>query len=129
MKIGDIVYYYEHWSDSIIKSEVTEFSGNKQYAKIHCLSVVDIDGDDICKQYGCETRLISDLYSSHHEAYNTYFIKKNKCIKKYCDIIKTIEDLINFPLHHCICGEEYTNNEAKEAYKIRAKELLNIQVK
>lgn len=41
----------------------------------------------------------------------------------YKESIKTVEDLINFPLSHCFCGEEYTEYEVIAAYKERAKEF------
>ena len=47
---------------------------------------------------------------------------------KYCSKINTIEDLVKFPINHCLNGEEYTNNEAYQAYKIKVKELVGIDL-
>lgn len=49
-------------------------------------------------------------------------------VQKYCDEIKTVEDLLKFPLKYSFNAEEYTNYDAMEAYKIKAKELLNINI-
>ena len=45
---------------------------------------------------------------------------------KYKREIKNLNDLLQFPLHHCFCGDEYTDWEAVEAYKTRVKELTGL---
>jgi hypothetical protein len=49
-------------------------------------------------------------------------------VQKYCDEIKTVEDLLKFPFKYSFNAEEYTNYDAMEAYKIKAKELLNVNI-
>lgn len=45
-------------------------------------------------------------------------------VKEYYDSIKTLLDLMKFPLDNCIsCAEEYTDWIAREAYIRRAKEF------
>ena len=51
----------------------------------------------------------------------------NTLVKQYCSEINNLEDLIRFPLEHCFSGE-YTDYEARKAYRIRAKELTNIEM-
>ena len=51
--------------------------------------------------------------------------KKEEKIQKYCDAIVTMDDLVKFPLTHCI--DENSKNfdvEAKTAYLRRAQELI-----
>lgn len=57
------------------------------------------------------------------KAYNEF---RNKLIEEYKAEIRTLEDLLKFPLSHCFCGEEYTDYEARDAYIARLKELTNI---
>ena len=45
------------------------------------------------------------------------------------DEIKSVEDLLKFPFKHAFNAEEYSNYEAAEAYVIRAKELLGVEIK
>lgn len=48
-------------------------------------------------------------------------------VEQYKNEIKTLKDLLEFPLSHCLsCGEEYTEYEAQKAYRIRANELTNL---
>lgn len=67
------------------------------------------------------------IFKTKEDALKAYKESSNKLIEKYKNEIKTLEDLIKFPLSHCIaCGEEYTEEEAREAYEIRAKEIIGI---
>lgn len=69
------------------------------------------------------------IFKTKEDAIKSYEESANKLIEKYRNEIKTLEDLIKFPLSHCIaCGEEYTEEEANEAYKIRAKEIIGIEI-
>ncbi len=69
------------------------------------------------------------IFKTKEDALKAYKESSNKLIEKYKNEIKTLEDLIKFPLSHCIaCGEEYTEEEAREAYKIRAKEITGIDI-
>ena len=54
---------------------------------------------------------------------NANIKKSDELINKYKAEIKDMNDLLHFPLEHCFNGEEYTEYEAMEAYKIRANEL------
>ena len=130
MKVGDIVYFYEHWTDSIEKGKIeslNEFDGVKT-AEVKHIGIVDMDGATICKTYGTSTRKIEALYPSSTAAYEAYFKKNIENTNKYKDEIKTLKDLVVFPLYNCLNGEEYTDYDAKEAYKQRAKELLGIDL-
>ena len=42
--------------------------------------------------------------------------------------MKDLKDLLKFPLNHCLNGEEYTDYEAKAAYKQRVNELVGIDL-
>ncbi len=68
------------------------------------------------------------IFKTKEDALKAYEESFNKLVEKYKNEIRTLEDLIEFPLSHCFCGEEYTEEEAMEAYKIRAKEITGIDI-
>lgn len=67
------------------------------------------------------------MFLTEKDAIDVFEKSREELINKYKEEIKTVKDLIIFPLVHCLCGE-YANYESIEAYKIRAKELLNIEI-
>lgn len=137
MKPGDIIYYYEHWSDNIIKAEIEktglyarDFSDDAQLnvVAVKMLCAVDYTGEELCKVPGSCCKKVSDLYESPQSAYDAYQIEQHTIIKEYCNEINSLEELLRFPLEHCLYGEEYTDNAACRAYKIKAKELAGIDL-
>lgn len=128
LKENDIVYFLQHWTyGNVIQGKVTRILKD-DIVKIHCLHSVDRNGEITSDEYGEQMVNISKVFPSPVDAYALSDKIKDNCIKGYCQNIKTIEDLIHFPLKHCLNGEEYTDNNAVEAYKIRAKELLDIKL-
>lgn len=127
MDVGDIVYRYEHWADIIEKVKVIE--DREDVVKIKSICAVSYDGESITNTYGELYEITDDLFYSSKEAYDAYCAKHGKRIKNYCEQIHTVEDLINFPLKHCIGnGEKYTDHEARHAYIDMAKKLLGIRI-
>lgn len=110
VKIGQIVYYEEHQTGNIDKATITEIIND---------TAVKIASEN----YGTRDYPINELYTSLDEIKKVIKEKWDKDVKMYKESIKTVEDLINFPLTHCFCGEEYTEYEAIAAYKERAKEF------
>ena len=68
--------------------------------------------------------LLENIYPSMkacQEAVRKTFIEE---VEKYKAEIKTVRDLIIFPLEHTVSdAEEYSNDAARRAYKERAEEL------
>lgn len=130
MQVGDIVYFYEYWSDSIEKGKIEELKNvnGLKAAEVRNIGVVDSEGKTISNAYGTSTRYVENLYPSAASAYSVYFEKSIKQKRQYIEKIKTVRDLVDFPLNHCLCGDEYTDYDAKAAYKQRVKELLNIDL-
>lgn len=119
IKIGQTVYFKEHWSGVIQEAKVIDillmedqkrYSG-KKYAKLKC---------DI----GTCGSLLEALYPSFKAC-------EDACLKAFADKvaeykaeIKTIQDLIIFPLKYIVSyAEEYSDGAARQAYIERAKEL------
>lgn len=72
--------------------------------------------EEIC---GCSK---DDLFVTYGEAKRAVERNRQNRIKRYCLDIETLDDLILFPLLFPLVGEN-ANEEAKEAYLIRMKEL------
>ena len=71
MNVGDIVYYYEYWSDSIIKAKVVEMG--EYNVKVSSIGVVTYDDQLFVKFSEVSTRRIDRLFPSAKEAYNIYY--------------------------------------------------------
>lgn len=130
MNKGDIVYYYEHWSKSIIKGRILKIYEVKDIlvAKIESICFVSYDNQIIDNAYGVSNRPVLELFNSAKETYDFYYRKQKERIEEYSKEICTIEDLIKFLLEHCLFGEEYTDDAARQAYINMAKELLKIEL-
>lgn len=72
---------------------------------------------------------IEDCYKTEAELRQAMQIKKKERVQNYCESIKTVEDLVRFCYDNAMLAEEYTNWEARKAARIRAKELLGIELK
>lgn len=127
VKVGDKVYIQEHWTGLVFRGKVYEVG--EEGVLVHGENFIDLDGSDAETFYGSTGGTWDNVYLTPEEAFEAIKRKNLEKIKKYCDEIVDVKTLIEFPTNHCFCGEEYTNYEALEAYKIRAKELLGIDIK
>ena len=113
VKIGQEVCYVEAWSDNIIEGTIQ--------------NIIQVNDTPCCvlkEKYGTETRAIESLYPPVDACKKAMEEESKQLIAKYKAEIKTLEDLIRFPLNHNVgSAEEYTNYEAIAAYKERANEL------
>ena len=126
MKVGDVIYHYEQWSRNIMKGSVKEIG--KDYIIVRDESAVDENGEEICYCPGeiyCDCKEVQ-LFTSAHAVYEEQLKIQQDKIKRYCEQIKSIEDLMKFPMNHCLTGEEYTDYEARQGYIDRTYELLGI---
>ena len=126
VNIGDTVFFIDHWNGHIIRGTVESLL--PEGANVHCDAIVDENGNKIEDTYGTGGARFEKLYASAKDAYDAKKKLYEEAVKKYCDEIKTGADLISFPLTHCLCGEEYTDYPAIEAYKIRARELAGVDL-
>lgn len=119
VKIGQTVYFREHWSGVIEEAKVIDIlfvedqkrHPGEKYAKLKCTV-------GTC---GALLQNIYPLMEACQDAVQKKFIKE---VEKYKAEIKTIRDLIVFPLEHTVSSaEEYSNDAARRAYKERAEEL------
>lgn len=119
VKIGQTVYFREHWSGNIYKAKVANIgiaddqsrSPGKKYAELKC-------------ELGTCWAAIENLYPSFKDCETAVLKTFADEVAKYKAEIKTIRDLIIFPLKHTVSNaEEYSDDAARRAYKERAEEL------
>lgn len=119
VKIGQTVYFQEHWSGVIQEAKVTDILPmedqkrypGKKYAKLKCRI-------GTC---GASLENIYPSFKACQEAVQKKFIED---VEKYKAEMKTVRDLIIFPLKQTVSdAEEYSDDAARRAYKERAEEL------
>ena len=122
VKIGDIVYSVEPWSERIQKACVSEIC---EYGVLfHCLAFVDKDGNDIANNRGVFAGATWDnLYLTAEEAHERQKSKNEAAFLAFCEKIQTVDDLVRFALEEDITGSEYSDCNARKAYISRAKDF------
>lgn len=120
-KNGDVVFVNGTWNTAE-KCKITGFvekesSTGKPVYTLHSL--------DNYGTFGATEDCIFDTKENAISAHKTAFKIK---VKSYCEQIRTLSDLVRFPIDNCLCGED-TDYAAFEAYTIKAKEILNTTLK
>ena len=120
IKIGQKVWYKEHWSQMIIwgkVTKITKFDNNEDG--------IEVTGDVHEKGsfVGTTTLPLNNLFATKYEAITAVKEEKQKWVDNYKAEITDVASLVTFPIAHPFGAEEYTNYEAIRAYKERAKEL------
>lgn len=120
IKIGQKVWYQEHWSQMIVwgrVTKITKFDNNEDG--------IEVTGDIYEKGsfVGTTTQPLNNLFATKEEAIAAVKEENQKRVDNYKAEIADIASLVAFPLSHPFGAEEYTNYEAIRAYKERAKEL------
>ncbi len=70
------------------------------------------------------------VFKTKEDAKDAYKKSFEKLVEQYKSEIKTLKDLLEFPLSHCLsCGEEYIEYEAQRAYRIRVSELTGMDLR
>ncbi len=91
----------------------------KNYYKVHSID-----------NYGTFGVAENCVFATKEDAQKAYYKLSAKRVEQYKKEIKTLKDLLEFPLTHCLaCGDEYTDYDAQRAYRIRANELTGIVLK
>lgn len=133
-KKGQTVYRIEEYSDFIERGKVTNPTikrmelGGTVYSIVEDINwnaYVDADGKVGRDSYGSSSCNLSNLFTSAKEADANRRIRNKKKFREYYDSIQSVEDLVKFPLHHLICGED-RNYYAIIAYLVKSKEILGV---
>lgn len=122
IKIGQKIWYQEHWSQRIVFAYVNKITTINDSENEYVAQVTgDIRDDESIG--GTVTLPLRYLFTTKDEAIAMVKQKNLKIVNKYKSEISTIADLIKFPLIHPFGAEEYTDYEAIKAYKEKAAEL------
>ncbi len=68
-----------------------------------------------------------DVFVDIEEMFTEIQRREEKEFERLCTEIKTIEDLVKFPLVHALFGEAF-DLVARRAYKVKVKELLGVDL-
>lgn len=121
-KNGDIVFVNSTWNTAE-KCEITGFVEKESSTGRPVYTLHSLDN------YGEFGATEDCIFDTKKDAISAYKIAFETEVKSYCEQIRTLADLVRFPIDNCLCGEEYTDYPALEAYKIKAKEILNTTLK
>lgn len=122
IKIGQKIWYQEHWSKRIVFAYVNKITTINDSENEYVVQVTgDIRDDESI--VGTVNLPLRYLFTTKDEAIAMVEQKNLKIVNKYKSEISSIADLIKFPLIHSFGAEEYTDYEAIKAYKERAAEL------
>lgn len=126
-KIGDTVWFLEHWSQMPQSGIITEF-GEVDSDKIH--PTIRTYAKLKLNIGGSMSVLMDDLYDTKEELIEVVHQKSRKNIENMKEEIKNVTDLIKFMFENTISSGsgEYIDYDARNAAIERAKELLNIDL-
>ena len=125
-KIGQKVWFVEHWSQCIHSAKITALGETEVSARDQKkYPYADIEWDDGGNS-GC---LLKDLYISREELQKELRKEEKKKIAEIKVKIKDTGDLVAFMYDHCVaCAEEYTDWTARRTVKEIAKEMLGLDL-
>ena len=133
LQIGDTVFfYYANNEHNIYEGKVEEFPDHIHNVKVRVIHKIDDKGrvkppTQSVALLGEENPTwhpnIKQLYVSLEDAHDSITKCHNKKIREYKTQIKTIEDLLIFPLKN-----DMTDPDIATAYKQRSKSLLHIDI-
>ena len=128
IRIGQKIWFRQQYA-GILSGYVTAIHQNASMGLP--LVTVLLDGMDGCNEphSGIFDVIIENTFESYEEAKEYNEREFNKEVQRYSDTIRSVKDLVRFPLEYSVinAGEEY-NRQAREAYKKKTKELLNIEL-
>lgn len=120
-RTGETVYINSGWLTAE-KCTVVELAPDKSSTGEDIYTVNStVNHGTFCAVENC-------MFAVKKDAVDAARKERQKKTEIYMSGIRTLEDLIAFPMKHCFNGEEYTDEEAMEAYRIRAEELTGVKL-
>lgn len=118
-KVGDTCYIHEHWTDTIHKAIVKRLETDRDGKTVYAVDDKEVRGTT--------SRYAEHLFSTREEGIAAMNAENASRQAAYEAEITDVESLVRFAYTHNVhpC-EEYTDYEARAAYKKRAEELLGI---
>lgn len=115
-KPGDYVYFIDRYDNNLegTVKDIFNFPNCPTHNNYYIIST----------RYGSVTVIEENIFKTEKERSDELIKRHNIQVKGYCDAIKDYEDLIVFMFNHTVSfAEEYTDWEAREAVRIKAKEF------
>ena len=126
LKVGDTCYFKDHWTEGFIKGIIICVNDDDYVIEVH--HTVNHFGEKLYDRVGTQGAKKDETFETIEELVAYSENKSQKQVDLYLQEIKTIEDFIQFPLNHCINGNEYTDYDALTAYKQKAASLFNVTI-
>lgn len=131
-QLNQTVYHIDRYTDTIIRCRITAI---KPYAvpdqQILTLNDMMMMSDSNTESYripGTRQTLTSHVYPSFKAALLAKQQNTKNLKETYRNEIQTLQDLLQFPLRHCIApAEEYTDQIARDIYIERCEALTGIK--
>lgn len=118
-KVGDTCYYQETWTQTICSGTIKEIANPGGVARV--------EGNK--EHPGCIGCCFDRLFATKEEALATAKAESIALVKKYEDEMPDVAAVIRFAYDHNVSTcEEYTDWEARTAYRNRAKALLGLDL-
>ena len=114
-KPGDTAFFIEPILRAAHKCTIMECTTDTETGKL----LYKIHDDT---QYGTLTVLDQNVFSFEEDAKSAIYAEDHKNLMAFKENIQSIDDLIAFPLDHCLVGDYY-DPIARLAYTLRAQEL------
>lgn len=115
IKTGDHFFFIDRCVDDVHKCEVElsqfDMSTKTWFYKVHDLT-----------SFGSLMVKETDLFEMEEDARSALYREHHEMLLKYKEEIPDAQALIQFPLNHCICGED-CDSVARLAFTLRAEEL------
>lgn len=119
IKVGMEVWYEDTYG-TVRSGKVTKFYDEHP-------DYVEVKGTR--DNYGTQGVKICECYRTKKQLLAGMAAKSDRRFHKFCDQMKTVEDLVRFMYDTTVsCAEEYTDWDARRAAAARAKELLGIDL-
>lgn len=129
IRIGQILYLNSPFGIEKVQLLAIDNESNKGYLKVKHIGTVDEKGKVISRTYGEGYAKEADLFLDVESTITFVKAKEEERYNNYLKEIKTLKDLITFPLYNDFSDFDGCRDELiVKAYITRAEELLGISV-
>ena len=134
-RLNQTVYYIDRYTNTIIRCRITAIEPYDKQPDQQVLTLKDMImmSDINTESYhipGTRQTLTSYIYPSFEAALLSKKQNTKNLEETYRNEIQTLQDLLQFPLRHCIApAEEYTDQIARDIYIERCEALTGIKPK
>lgn len=132
-QLNQTVYYIDRYTDAIIKCRITAIKPydkqpDQQVLTLKNMMMMSDSNTESYRIPGTRQTLTSHVYPSFEAALLSKKQNTKNLEETYRNEIQTLQDLLQFPLRHCIApAEEYTNQIARDIYIERCEALTGIK--